>query len=198
MRRIRQLCCGAAVLLAACSGGSGPPLVTAIAASFTPSASGAAADFVRITSGASAGDRVTLNVTVGGPSTSTDIYAFSFDLLFGSAALVQYEAGSAVVGGALSVGGCAGMEALATQNGDRVIVGVTKLGACAGNAIPSGEQLVVSLTFRVAAAGTTSVLIVGSPGNPQNPAPTPSAFDSTGSVIGSISFDLAAATIRGM
>ena len=184
-----------------CGGGSSPPPMLPMppSASITPSASGTGADFVRVISGASNGDVVTLEVAIGGPTTSSDIYAFAFDLVLGNPALVELLPGSALAGSALTNVGCAGnSEVLVTLVGDRIVVGVTKLGACNGNGIPAGETAIVSLTFRVTAVGSSTVTLAGSPGNPQNPAMNPTAFDSSGSVIGSISFDTAAATIRGM
>ncbi|MFQ5818294.1 MAG: hypothetical protein ACE5H2_10135, partial [Terriglobia bacterium] len=86
---------------------------------------------------------------------------------------------------------------LVSQSGNRVIVGVTKLGGGAGNGIGPLEPIIVSLTFQVLKVGTTNITIVGSPANPQNPTAAPAALDSTGVVISSVFFDTFAAQISG-
>ena len=76
-------------------------------------------------------------------------------------------------------------------NGDRITVGVSKLGGGAGNDVGATEETIVSVTLRVVKQGTTSIEITGSP--PHNP----SALDSTGAVINGVNFDAAAAMIAG-
>jgi hypothetical protein len=160
-----------------------------INAAFTGSGSASAPDFVRLT-GVAAGNTVVVSVKITGPTTSSDLYAFAFDLVIGNASVAQYVPGSVVAGAALVDGG-QGVEALASQQGNRVVVGVTKLGDVSGNPIGAGEETVVSLTFRVLVAGSTTLSIQGTSGG------SPVCLDSDLNVIGSITFDSASATLSG-
>jgi hypothetical protein len=165
-----------------------PPGLTA---SFLDSGTAAAANLVR-TTGSSDGDLVVVGVIIGGPTISTDLYSFAFDLTLGDATVAEYVAGSASVGTALTASGSQTLHVLATQQGNRVTVGVTKLGGGSGNGLTqSGEFAVVELTFRLLQPGTTTLTIEGSPGA------DPSALDSTGGIIASVSFDAASATLIG-
>lgn len=200
-RRARRALPALALLLlaAACSssdnnnGGGG----AGVTAAFTPSATAAAANLVRLRAGSAGSDMVTVEVALSGVTTSADIYSFAFDLVLSDATVASYVSGSAVVGGVLVPVGPQGTSVLVSQAGSRVVVGVSKTGGGAGNGVGAGEQVVVSLTFRVARVGSTNVTFAGSPSNPQNPTANPAALDSGGAVIGSISFDAVAATISG-
>jgi hypothetical protein len=103
--------------------------------------------------------------------------------------------GSAVPGDALSAfGGTVSAEA--SMTGNRVFVGVTKLGTPFGNGVSTPRATIVRLSFRVLKAGSTTLSFDGSV-SPQDPAGIPEALDSTGNVVASIVFDAAPASITG-
>jgi hypothetical protein len=137
---------------------------------------------------------VTTQVTLFGPSTSADIYAWAFDVVISNPNVVEFVAGSAQMGTTLTT--CPGQN-LALQASQQtaggvtsVVVGLSKLGTCAGNGVPAGSHVVVSLTFRVKTTGSSS-LTFGGPGGPR-------ALDSNLAPIGSIEFDTGAATLQGV
>ena len=68
---------------------------------------------------------------------------------------------------------------------------MSKLGPPPGNGVAGASAIIVDLAFDVRSAGTTTLTIEGSGGNP------PRVFDSGGSVIGSITFDAAPASVQG-
>jgi len=136
---------------------------------------------------------VTIQVMIGAPTSSSDLYSFAFDLVLGDETVAEYVGGSATAGTALTTSGGQSLQVLASQQGDRVAMGVTKLGGGAGNAVTgTGEVLVAEFTFRLLKAGTTSLSIEGAPGN------DPAALDSGGSDIASVTFDDADATLIGL
>jgi hypothetical protein len=69
------------------------------------------------------------------------------------------------------------------------VVGVSKLGACAGNGVAAGQAAVATLTFDVLKAGTTTLRFAA--------VPPPAALDSSDGTIATIAFDAAAATLTG-
>lgn len=178
-------------------GDDGDPIPDSLGAAFSGSGMAAAPNRVRLTAGTTSGDTVAVKVAISGQTTSSDIYSFAFDLLLEDPTVAVYLNNTADFGTALILGSGQGHSVLASENGDRVVVGVTKTGGGSGNGIGTGEKTIVTLTFRVLKEGATGVRIVGSPGNPQNPTNNPAALDSTGAVIGTITFDSAAAQIRG-
>jgi hypothetical protein len=182
-------------LLPACGGGGGGGGNGGggLTASFAGSGTASAANLVRLTGGAVAGTTVTINVVLAGPTTSSDIYSYAFDLALGDTTVAQYVTGSATAGPMFSPGAGQGVSAVASQIGDRVVVGVTLTGggAGSGDGVAAGEPIIVSLTFRVLKAGTSSLSFAGAP------SPTPAALDSNGATIGSITFDGTAASISG-
>jgi hypothetical protein len=142
---------------------------------------------VRLT-GQASGDTVFVDVVIGGATTSTDLYSFAFDLSLGDPSVVQYVGNSATFGTALTLAGGQTGQALATQIGSTVTVGVTKLGGGAGNGVAAGESSIVRLTFRALRSGQSTIAIA---------APT-AALNSTGGTVGSVQFDLTPALISGM
>ena len=194
---MRRVCYSVAALLFLCAvgcsssgGGGGGVVATGIGASFTASGTASSPDGVRLT-GIASDDMVILDVVISGQTTSTDLYSFAFDLLLGDPTVVELIGGSVDFGTALTLSGGQTGEALATLNGDRITVGVSKLGGGGGNELGATEETIVSMTFRVVKQGATSVEITGS--SPNNP----TALDSIGAVINSVNFDAAAATIVG-
>jgi hypothetical protein len=184
-------------LLPACgnSGGGGGTVPSGFTAAFAPSATARQADLVRFVGASVTGDVATVAVAIGGPTTSTDLYAFAFDVVLSDFTVASYVAGSATVGDALTPGG-GGVSTIATQNGNRVVVGVSKLGAAPGNGVTANEATIVELSFRVLKAGTTTLSFGGS-ASAQNPTGVPAALDSSGNLVGSVTFDTAAATLTG-
>lgn len=184
-----------ATLATGCSSGGGADLgvlPAGLSASFADSGTAAAPDVVRI-SGNPTDDLVNVEVRIGGPTTSADFYSFAFDLMLGDSTVAEYVAGSASAGTALTTDGGQALQVLATRQGDRITIGVTKLGGGTGNAITgTGESTVVELVFRLLRAGTTTLTIEGSPGT------DPAALDSGGNEIDSVTFDPVAATLLGL
>jgi hypothetical protein len=179
--------------LLACGGdnNSGTNTVDPIQAAIHPNGTQSTPDLVRLT-GTAAGDEAVISVVIGGATTSDDLYAFAFDLLIGNTGVLTYVNGSAVFGNALTLEAGENGEVLAVQNGDRVTVGVSKLGSASGNAVPAGEATVVSLRFRVLRRDQVStVAITGFAPN------DPTALDSTGTAIDSIIFDAASIGVSG-
>jgi hypothetical protein len=178
-------------------GGGGSVVNPSLTVTFADSGIGSAPDLVRLT-GSPSGEQVSIEVALAGPTTSEGIYAFAFDVVIGDTSVLAYVVGSARFGSALTTTGCLGETVLAAQSGDRVVVGVSKLGACPGNGVPAGERAIVHMTFRVLKAGTSTLSLAGSPQAKTMPAGEPSAFDSDRVRIESIQFDAVPATVRGM
>jgi hypothetical protein len=174
-----------AVLLSAAPGcgGSSQPAPAPIVAEFQPNATQSAPNLVRLT-GSAAGDIVIINVVLGGQTISDDLYSFAFDLLISDSAVVRYINGSATFGGALTLDAGQQSQVLASQSGNRVTIGVSKLGGGTGNGVTTNEENIVSLRFRVLRRNEQAAIsITGSPPN------DPAALDSAGLVIDSIDFD---------
>jgi len=184
-----------ATLATGCSSGGGSDLGVLpadLSATFSESGTPGAANVIRL-SGSPTGDLVDVEVLIGGPTTSADFYSFAFDLVLGDATVAEYVDGSAGVGGALTTNGGQALQVLATRQGARITIGVTKLGGGPGNGVSgTGESTVVALVFRVLRAGTTTLTIEGSPGT------DPAALDSSGTEIDSVTFDATAATLVGI
>ena len=182
----------------ACGGGDGggvvPPPLTA---AFLPSATPGAADLVRLRAAASAGDKVTLEVASGGPTTSTDLYGFAFDIVSSDATVAAFVDGTASFGDALTLSGGQTGRVEVGRTGNRLVVGVSKLGGGSGNPVPAGGRVILRLTFRVLEAGTTTLRFSGAV-SPQNPGGGPAALDSNGQVVGTVRFDAATAAISGL
>ncbi len=193
---------GAASLLAVgcgggSSGGGGGTTPDPIAAAFAGSGTARTANLVRMTGQAATSDRVRVDVVIGGPTTSSDIYSFAFDIIIGNTAIAEYVGASASAGDALTTSGGQSIQTLVSQEGNRVVVGVTKSGGGAGNGIADAEPTVVSLVFRIKAKGVSTLTFDGSPTNPQHISAEPSALDSVGNRIDSITFDGSSARISG-
>jgi hypothetical protein len=118
-------------------------------------------------------------VKLGGPTTASDIHAFSFNILLSDATLVRTV--EAIQGDALS----GDQAVIATLTGDKVVIGVSKLGA-AGNGIGAGGASILSLEFKM---------------DPTKPGTTNLTFsdwkvqDPTGAYIATIDFDSASAKL---
>ncbi len=190
----RLLITGLLIALAAATGcsdsNSNGFILPGLTASFNGSGTAAAANLVRL-EGSTAGDTVNVRVVIDGATTNTDLYSFAFDLVLSDGTLAQFVSGTTSFGNALTTSGGQTSQVLAVQNGDRITVGVSKLGGGAGNAVPAGERTVVSMDLRLLKVGTGTLRIEGSPPN------APAVLDSTGAVIGTVLFDGATAAIGG-
>jgi hypothetical protein len=171
-------------------GGDNGGGIQPIAARFTSSGTVPSPNTVRL-NGSAMGNRVLLDVMIGGPTTSDDIYSFAFDIVLSNANVAQYQIGSVSCGSALTLGSGQQCEALASQQGNRVVIGVSKLGGGSGNRVSDPEETVVSLQLQVLQRAGTRLSIEGSLPNP------PAVIDSAGFVIGTIRFDVADAMISG-
>jgi hypothetical protein len=186
----------ALVLPFGCGGddGGGGVVPTNLVASVVPSGTAAAPNLVRLRASSVSGDTAVLEVVLGGPTTSSDVYAFAFDLVLSNPAIAAYVAGSAAAGTALVPTGGQSITVQAVQTGNRVVVGITKVGGGAGNGVGAAEPAIVRLSFRVLAAGATQVTFSGSVA-PQNPTGAPAALDSNVAIVPTIAFDGVAAAI---
>ena len=144
------------------SGGGSTPTPT-VTCSFTSNNGAAAADVVRFTDNVVvASNLCTLEVAIGGATTDSTYYAFAFDVEISDPTVAQFVGGSDTVGNFL----LNTVDSQATQSGSRVVVGVSKSGAVAGNGTANAEDIVVNLTFRVLKAGSATLSFQGSPANP--------------------------------
>ncbi len=178
-----------------CGGGGGDgnePIVAGFVASGTP----AAPKLVRLAGRALDNDTVQVDVVLDGPTASSDIYSFAFDIELSDTTVARYISGSAQFGNALELLAGQGSSVLVSQQGNRVVVGVSKTGGGPGNGFGAEQRLVVRLLFAVTARGSTNLLFRGS-SDPGNPTADPAALDSQGQVIPEIVFDTAAAKIAG-
>ena len=193
----RSLALTALLALAASCGGSGgggpapfdpPPSFDAFQASPTPPGP----DRIWIDDIA-VGAALALRVNLGGPTTSDDLYTFAFDLELTNPDVLEYIDGSATLGEALNPS--TGQTTLqVSQQGNRIVVGISSLGGGSGNRADGVETAVVSLRFRALAAGVSQIRFAGPVGAP-GAANDPAVLDSTGAVISSIQFDTEAVTV---
>ena len=175
-------------LAAGCSDDDDGGAAAAVAV-FTASATAPLADGVRMEGTVVADDMVNIQIVLDGQTTSTDIYAFAFDILLSNSGVVQFIPGSALEGGVLETTPPQDVEVVVSQQGNRVIVGVTKTGGGAGNGFGMEERTIVSMDFTVS-SGTTSLTFASTPAMK-----APAALDSTTANIPSIIFDTVPATI---
>ena len=169
-----------------------------LTAEFSPSATATAAGRVKLVEAGRAGTRVVLNVVLYGPTASSDLDAFAFDLVIADTTVARFVPGTASAGNALLLSAGQSIDLYAQQSGGRVVVGIRKTGGGGGNGVSVAQATVVSLAFDVLRVGGTALTLAGSPTNPQNPTPTAAAFDPSGNKIGSVEFDSAPATLSGV
>lgn len=172
-------------------------------AQFTGSGTASSPNLVRMTQAVVDRDLVRINVVIGGPTSSSDLYSFAFDLVLSDATVAAYVPGTAQAGTALQPS--AGQSITVLVNPDsarpnRVVVGVSKIGggSGSGNGIGAGEPTVVSLVFRVLRRDVTSITFGGSSSNPTSPNFNPVALNSSNAVISSVNFDPAPVRLAGL
>jgi hypothetical protein len=164
-----------------------------LSASFIASVTQTTVGLVKLQPLSSSGSNVTVRAVIYGPDPTLDMYSFDFGVKIGNTSLVHYVPGSAVAGGALIVGtGQTIVVTASTDVGDPSIVDVSvhKTGGGAGDDLPGASATIVNLTFSANMSGSATLSIAASP--------TPTAKDSTGTTIGSITFDTANGTLTGV
>jgi hypothetical protein len=120
---------------------------------FTASGTASAPDLVTLADGGtSPGSLIQVDVKLGGPTTATNLHAFSFNIVLSDPSLVRTV--KAIQGDALT----GDQAVLATLTGDKVVIGVTKLGAT-GNGVLAGGASILSLEFKMdpTKPGTTNL-----------------------------------------
>lgn len=197
--RLRPLALALALVLTAWLPGCSDDDPATFAVAFTPSSTASAPRVIKLVQKSKSGGRVVVSVVVGGPDMTLDMYSFAFDVKIGDPDVLRFVNGSDVPGSALvpfagqTVDSIVGLGTLPGGGSDpsTVVVGVSKLGGGLGNGVSTASAVIVDLAFDVRSAGTTTLAITGSGGNP------PRVFDSGGSVIGTMTFDAATASVVG-
>ena len=187
------------VLAAGLGFGCGGSSSSSLGVQFTQSATPQSARLVKLVKKSSSGTHVVVDAVIYGPDTTLDMYSFAFDVKIGDPNVLRFVNGSGTAGNALVAFAGQSVQAQAdlgqlpggggTDN-STVVVGVSKLGGGVGNGISGSSAVVVELTFAVQMAGSTTLTIAGSP--------APRCLDSGGLTIGSITFDAASATVKGV
>jgi hypothetical protein len=170
---------------------------SSLSGSFTQSATALAPRLVKIQQKTASGGRVVVDVVIGGPDMTLDMFAFAFDVKIGDGTVAKFVAGSAVAGNALVASGGQTIQANAAPSGadpTDIVVGVSKLGGPPGNGISGNVATVVELSFDMLKAGQTTLTITGSGANP----PTCLNSQSPPQPIPSITFDPASGAFNGV
>jgi hypothetical protein len=186
----------AAASLLGCGGGDSG---SGFAVTFTPSTTAATPRLVKLVQKSKSGGRVVVQAVIYGPDAALDMYSFAFNVLIGDPNVLRFVTGSDTPGNALVVSGSQTVDSIAglgTLPGggtdySTIVVGVSKLGGGTGNGVPGASAVVVEMAFDVRSAGSTTLTLAGSGGNPAT------VYDSNGSVIGSITFDAQSANVQG-
>jgi hypothetical protein len=172
-----------------CGGGSSS---SGLSGGFTASATATSPGLVKLVKKSSSGSHVVVSVVIDGPLPAADLYSFAFDVVIGNTTIAQFVPTSETAGDALVPTGGQTVQAVAdvdSSDTTHVVVGVTKTGGGSGNGIAGASAVIVNLTFAMQMSGTTSLTIASSPG--------PKALDSTGTAIGTVTFDSAGGTLHG-
>jgi hypothetical protein len=166
---------------------------SSFSASFTPSTTASAPNLIKIVPKGSASNKLVVDVILYGPTTSTDLNSFSFDVVIGDTAVLGPVPNSAMAGTALTVTAGQTIQALAAPDSSdpsHIVVGVSKVGPGVGNGVAGSSAVVVELSFGFLKAGVSNLSIATSP--------APVAIDHNGTVIGTISFDTAVGSASGV
>ena len=167
-----------------------------LSAQFTASATTTTPRLIKLVQKSRSGTRVVVQAVVYGPDTTLDMYSFAFDVKIADTSVVKYVADSDVPGNALQpFAGQTIQSIVATAVGDtsRVVVGVSKQGGGVGNGVAGNSAVIVEMSFQALKSGTTTLTITGPPlgGDPV-------VLDSDGAVIGTMTFDTAPGTLKGI
>ncbi len=184
MRRSKScllgLCAAAAALSASCGGGGGGHSSSGPALRCSDSA--VAANVVALTCGSLVqGDIIRVAVTLGGPTFSSDIMSFHFDVVFDATELA-FVSGSGAVGPLLSQGGDSPLllaNVLSTDPG-RLIVGISRTVQTTGVQAAAGPNTVLTFELQATAGMKFGPALISF----QNA----ESFDSLGNPIAGISF----------
>ena len=172
-----------ALLLSSCSGASESTLQT----HFYSSGVQPQPNQVRLTSSSASGDTLTVFVKITGPTASSDLSAFSFDLLLSDPTVAMYVDGSAVAGSALDPDGSRQIDVQVVHDVQRVSVAIGDRVPSGGTGVGAEEATVVSLKFRVLKGGTSALQFA--------PQPDPQALDPAGLPVSTVRFDMAPSAI---
>lgn len=194
LRRIFLFMAVGAVALAGfgCGGGGDS---SSFSSSFAPSGTASTANLVKLVPKGSSGNLLVVQAIIYGPTTSTDLYSFAFDVVIGDPTVLSFSPNSAAAGTSLTVTGGQTISAIAaasTADPTHIVVGVSKLGGGAGNQVSGASAAVVDLSFGFLRQGSSTLRIAASP--------APAVLDSNAppAVIGSITFDTATGTATGI
>ena len=160
---------------------------SSFSAQFTPSATAAAVDLIKLVPKTTSGGRVVVQAVIYGPDAGQDMYSFAFDVKIGDPTVLKFVTNSAAAGNALTAS--AGQTITVQAGPDvsdttHIVVGVTKVGGGPGNGVGgslANPVIIVSLTFQVLKMGTSTLAIAA--------VPAPSVLDHNGAAIGAITFD---------
>lgn len=161
--------------------------------SYTATTTTPVPNVVKLVPKGASGNKLVVEVILYGPTTSQDLYSFSFDVEIGDPTVLAFETGSAVAGTALTAGAGQTIQVLAAPaaaDPTHIVVGVSKLGGGNGNGVAGQSAAVVDLAFGFLKAGNSTLRISSNP--------VPAATDHNGAIIGSINFDAAAGTATGV
>lgn len=176
------------VLATGCRGGS------STSAQFTASTTGPAPGLVKLVPKSRSGSRVVIDVLIYGPEPALDLYGFRFGIRIGDAGLVRLAAQASYPQTALLAGDgqSIAVDVDGASDPSLVQVDVEKQGGGTGNGIAGASAVVIELPFDLQGTGATALTLVGLGANP------PQALDSNLAPIAAVTFDAAAASVRGV
>jgi len=175
------------LLLAGCSNDS--TTSAQFAASQTPAAPG----LVQLAQSSISGTQVRVNVLLHGPEPDLDLAAYRFAIRISDTSVLRFVPQSTYEQSALVAGeGQTIQVAVNTPDPSVVEVQVKKRGGGAGNGFASPAAVLIGLTFEVLGSGGATLSFAGVGASP------PQVFDSTGSVIDDVIFDVQSATVAGV
>jgi len=126
------------------SSGGGGVIETTKPPTFTGSGTTPGPNLVTMADGGTApGSLIQVDIKIGGPTTSSDLFSFSFDVVLSNPSVI--ESVETVAGDALT--GDTAILISPIENG-RVVVGVAKKGG-AGNRVASADATIVGLVFKM-------------------------------------------------
>ncbi len=152
---------------------------------FTPTSTPEAPNVVRLSDGVGLrSDQIQIEVTIGGPTTSSDIFSVLFDIAFSDPSLVStldFAAGDVFSGDPLTDVIVAVGE---VDPEGKVAVGISKAGGDVGDGVDADGATIVTIVFTTHHAGSTDLWLEGG-----------QALDPEGNGIDSVIFDDGEATI---
>ncbi|MFQ5719896.1 MAG: hypothetical protein ACE5IK_10155 [Acidobacteriota bacterium] len=182
------------LVLPACGGGGGGGGAVGTPAptpTLTISGTAAATGLVQFAGGRDVGGgMIEIDIVMDGDILNQDVHDFVFDILPGDPSILDTTFVSSAKGTALDPSSTSLAASWSTNGANQVItVGFSILGVPGDNSITGTGVLICTITLKVAAVGSSSLSFIG--------APNPVALDSTGAVVGAITYDTVAATVSG-